>query len=340
MLRGVAVTGSALDLLRRRDVLAVLAGAAAGSQSLAAQHADAVIGYLYVGSFSGVPDEGKKAFWRALAEFGYVRGQNVRMEPRQAHNDLARLPDLALDLVHRGVDVIIAPGSMQAVAAAKAATDTIPIIFSNASTDPVRAGLVASLNRPGGNVTGIADFGTVLSAKRLELVKLIIPESSRVGILVTADRAAGAEIAYVQEAAHSLSLETIVAAADSQGEIEDAFAVLAARKVDVVCVIPTALFSDQRAQIVALAARHRLPAVYPHNLYAEIGGLMSYGISVAERGYYLGVYTGMILNGARPADLPVRRLSRFELVVNVTTARTLGLTLPADLLAITDRVIE
>jgi ABC-type uncharacterized transport system substrate-binding protein len=340
MLRGIAVTGSALGRMRRRDVLGALAGVVAGPRSLAAQHAVPVIGYLYVGSLNGVPDEGKKAFWRALAEFGYERGRNVSIELRQAHNDVSRLPDLALDLVHRGVSVIIAPGSMEAVAAARAATDSIPIIFSNASTDPVRAGLVASLNRPGGNITGVADFGTFLSAKRLELAKLLVPKSSRVGILATANRATTSEIANAQKGARSLSLDTIVATADSQEEIGEAFAVLAERKVDVACVIPTALFSDQRAQIVALAARYRLPVVYPHDLYAEIGGLMSYGISVAERGYYMGVYTGLILNGANPADLPVRRLSRFELVVNVATARALGLTVPAGLLAITDRVIE
>ena len=328
--------------MRRREFLAAVAGSmACASRSRAAQRPDPVIGYLYAGSLEGFPDDGKKAFWQALAEFGYVRARNVSIEFRQAHNDLSRLPDLALDLVRRGVSVIIVPGSMEAVSAARSATGSIPIIFSNAVTDPVRAGLVASLSRPGGNITGIADFGSVLSAKRLELIKLLVPDASRVGILMTPiNRMTAVELAYAQEGARALSLETAVAIADSQAEIEAAFAVLVEKRVDAVCVIPTSLFFDRRAQIVALASRCRLPAAYWHNLYPEIGGLMSYGASFVERAYQLGIYTGLVLNGANPADLPVRRLSRFELIMNMTTARALGLTVPAQLLAITDRVIE
>lgn len=337
---GMRAAGSAR--MRRRDFLAAVAGVAACSPpSRAAQRDDRVIGYLYAGSFAGVPDEARKEFWRALAEFGYVRGRNVSIELRQAHNDLSRLPDLALDLVRRGVSVIIVPGSMEAVAAARSATGSIPIIFMNAVTDPVRAGLIASLSRPGGNITGIADFGSVLSAKRLELIKLLVSDATRVGILMTPINPATApELAYAQEGARALSLDTRVAIADNQEEIDAAFAVLAEKRVDAVCIIPTSLFSDRRAQIVALAARYRLPAVYPHNLYAEVGGLMSYGISVAERAYQMGVYTGLILNGANPAELPVRRLSKFELVINLSAARGLGLTVRPHLLALADRVIE
>ena len=299
-----------------------------------------MIGYLYAGSLEGFPDEGRKAFWGALAEFGYVRGRNVSIEFRQAHNDLTRLPDLALDLVRRRVSVIVVPASMEAVAAARSATTSIPIIFTNAVTNPVRAGLVASLSRPGGNVTGIGDFGSVLSAKRLELIKLLLPDASRVGLLMTPITPGnGAELRFAQDGARALSLETTVAIADNPQEIDAAFALFAERRADAVCVIPTSLFFDRRVQIVALAARHRLPAAYWHNLYPEIGGLMSYGASFVERAYQLGVYTGLILNGANPAELPVRRLSRFELVINMRSAGALGLTVPTRLLAITDRVI-
>jgi len=299
-----------------------------------------VIGYLYAGSLEGFPDEGRKAFWGALAEFGYVRGRNVSIEFRQAHNDLTRLPDLALDLVRRRVSVIVVPASMEAVAAARSATTSIPIIFTNAVTNPVRAGLVASLSRPGGNVTGIGDFGSMLSAKRLELIKLLLPDASRVGLLMTPITPGnGAELRFAQDGARALSLETTVAIADNPQEIDAAFALFAERRADAVCVIPTSLFFDRRVQIVALAARHRLPAAYWHNLYPEIGGLMSYGASFVERAYQLGVYTGLILNGANPAELPVRRLSRFELVINMRSAGALGLTVPTRLLAITDRVI-
>jgi putative ABC transport system substrate-binding protein len=328
--------------LRRRDFLAAFAGATAcASPSRATERPDPVIGYLYAGSLEGFPDGARKAFWGALAEFGYVRGRNVSIEFRQAHNDLSRLPDLALDLVRRGVSVIIVPGSMEAVFAAKSATGSIPIIFTNAVTDPVRAGLIASLSRPGGNITGVGDFGSVLSAKRLELIKLLVPAVSRVGLLMTpVNPMTAPELAYAQEGARALSLEAIVAIADGQQEIDAAFAGLAERRVDAVCPIPTSLFFDRRAQIVALAARYRLPAIYSHNQFPEVGGLMSYGISVAERAYHTGIYTGLILNGANPAELPVRRLTKFELVVNMSTARALGLTVPARFLALIDEVIE
>jgi len=328
--------------MRRRDFLAALAGAAAcARRAHAAQRPDPVIGYLYAGSQNAFPDDARKAFWQALAEFGYVRGRNVSVELRQAHNDLGRLPDLALDLVRRRVSVIIVPGSMEAVSAARSATDSIPIIFINAITDPVRAGLVASLSRPGGNITGLADFGSVLSAKRLELIKMLVPDASRIGILMTPiNPMTAGELVNAENGARALSLEATVAIADNQQEIDAAFAMFAEKRVDAVCVIPTSLFFDRRAQIVALAARYRLPAVYSHDHYPEVGGLMSYGISVAERARQLGIYTGLILNGADPAELPVRRLAKFELVVNMSAAKALGLTIPANLLAITDRVIE
>ncbi len=325
--------------MRRRDFLAAIAGAAACTPvARAAQRPDPVIGYLYAGSF-GTYAESVEAFWKGLAELGYVRGRNVSVEFREAHNDLSRLPDLARDLVRREVSVIAVPGSGPAVLAARAATATIPIVFSNAG-DPVRLGYVASLSRPGGNVTGVTDFGNELSAKRLELIKLLVPAASRIGILITRNYPAIArEIANAREAASVLSLEIAESVVGNQQEIDAAFAAFAEQRVDSVCITPSPLFVSQREQIVALAARYRLPAVYPFVQFPQIGGLMSYGTSLAERSYQAGVYTGLILKGANPADLPVRRLSRFELVLNMSTARTLGLTVPARFLALTDEVI-
>jgi putative ABC transport system substrate-binding protein len=259
---------------------------------------------------------------------------------REAKNDLSRLPDLARDLVSRAVSVINVPGSGPAVFAARAATATIPIVFSSAS-DPISLGYVSSLSRPGGNVTGVSDFGNDLSAKRLELIKLLVPAVSRIGILVTRDYPAIAgEVAKSRESATALSLETVESFVGDQQEIDAAFAAFAQARVDGVSVTPSPLFVSQRAQIVALAARYRLPAIYPFIQFPHVGGLMSYGTSLLERNYQAGRYVGLILNGAKPADLPVRRLSRFELAINMHAAREIGLTVPARLLALADEVIE
>jgi putative tryptophan/tyrosine transport system substrate-binding protein len=332
------LTGSALNGRRRRDVLAALAGVAACSPLHAAQYADPMIGYLYVGTI-GPNSITLEAFLKGLGDLGYVQGRNVRIEFREAHNDLRRLPELAQDLVRRGVNVITAPGSGPAALAAKAATATIPIVFNNAG-DPIRSGLVASLSRPGGNVTGITDFGHALSAKRLELIKILVPAASRVAILLTRGYSlADAEIAKAREAASVLALETSVSVVGNREEIDAAFAAFARERMDGVCLIANQLFVSQRERIIELADRHRLPAVYPFIQFPESGGLMSYGTSLWQRNYEAGVYTGRILNGANPADLPVRRLSTFELVINMSAARALGLTVPARFLALTDRVI-
>lgn len=326
--------------MRRRDFLAAVAGVAACSPpSRAAQRGDPVIGYLYAGSLANNPDS-VEAFWQGLAELGYVQGRNVRVEYREANNDLSRVPDLVRDLVRREVDVIYVPGSGPAARVAMAATATIPIVFGNAG-DPVQSGIVASLSRPGGNVTGITDFGNDLSAKRLELLKLLVPAVSRIGIVLMRNYTSIArEIAIAHQNAPALSLETRESVVGDQREIAAAFAEFAQAGVDGLYIAPSPLFVAQRAQIVALAARYRLPAVYPFILYPQAGGLMSYGTSLLERAYQSGVYAGRILNGAKPAELPVRRLSRFELVVNMSTARSLGLTVPARFLALTDEVIE
>jgi putative ABC transport system substrate-binding protein len=323
--------------MRRRDFLAVMAGATAcPSLSRAAQRRDPLIGYLYHGSIPMTLNTAP--LWRALADRGYVRGRNLRVEFREAHDDASRLPDLARDLVRREVSVIVVPSSGPALFAAKAATATIPIVFVN-SGDPIRMGYVKSLSRPGGNVTGISDFGVELSAKRLELIKMLVPSVSRIGILITNYPGLVREFARPESDA-GLSIETVVSVIGKQQEIDAAFAAFADDRLDGVCLTPSPLFYAQRAQIVALAARYRLPAVYPYVQYPQIGGLMSYGTDLAERSYQTGVYTGLILDGADPADLPVHRLSRFDLVVNMSTARALGLTVPARFLALTDQVIE
>jgi putative ABC transport system substrate-binding protein len=298
-----------------------------------------VIGFLYAGSLAAYSDS-VEAFWQGLGEFGYSNGRNVRIEFREAHNDVSRLSDLAQDLVGRGVSVIVAPGSGPAALAAKAATSTIPIVFSNAG-NPVRAGLVASLNRPGGNVTGVSDFGNELSAKRLELIKMLVPIASRIGVVVTRNYAAvELELENARKDTSALSIEPIVWVVSDQREIDAAFEAFAQEGFGGVYVGPGPLVVNQRAHVVEVAARYRLPTIYPFIQFPQIGGLMSYGTSLWERNYQAGVYTGRILDGADPADLPVHRLSRFEFVINMTTARALGLTVPDRLLAITDRVVE
>ncbi len=326
--------------MRRRDFLAAAAAAAAFCPpSRAAQAPDPEIGYLYAGSLGPNP-ESVQAFCEGLATSGYVAGRNVGIVYREADNDASRLPELALDLVHRNVDVINVPGSGPALLAAKAATATIPIVFSNAG-DPLRLGFVTSLSRPGGNVTGISDFGNDLSPKRLELLKLLAPGVSLVGILVTRGYPGIArEAENARTGARALSIETTVSLVSNAQDIDAAFAAFVQAGVGGICVTPSPLFVGCRAQIATLAARYRLPAIYPFIQFPEVGGLMSYGTSLAERNYQAGRYVGLILGGARPGDLPVHRLSRFELVINMATARTLGLTVPAQLLAIADQVFE
>jgi putative tryptophan/tyrosine transport system substrate-binding protein len=322
--------------MRRRDFLAAVAGAATWPTSArAAQRRDPVIGYLVHSTL--LPDT---MFWKGLADHGYVRGQNLAVEVREAHDDVARLQELARELVRRQVSVIVVPSSGPALFAAKRATDSIPIVFFN-SGDPLLMGYVASLSRPGGNITGVSDFGVALTAKRIELLKQLVPTISRVAILLTPKMPGLVrEIEEVHTNASTLSIETVEAMPGDQPEIDAAFATFAQSRVDGVCLTPSPVFFRHRAQIVALAARYRLPAVYPYIQLPQIGGLMSYGIDVSQRSYEAGVYTARILDGAHPADLPVQRMTKFELALNMPTARTLGIAVPASFLTLTDRIIE
>jgi putative ABC transport system substrate-binding protein len=327
--------------MRRRDFLAALGGAATWPRPATAdQRRIPTLGFLYTGSVAEGRHENSDAFLKGLAETGRVEGRNVTFEFREAKGDLGLLPELARDLVRRQVDVILAPGSGLAAQAAKAATTTIPIVFSNAG-DPIRSGLVTSLSHPGGNVTGVADFGIALSAKRLELIRLLLPAASVVAYVAVKNQPqAAGEIANAQEGARALGIDLLVRWVNTIEETDAAFATLAERRVDAVCLVTNVLFFGHRERVVGLAARYRLPTVYPFIQYTQSGGLMSYGSSLMERAYQAGVYVGLILNGQKPGDLPIRRLTKFELAINLTTAKTLGLTVPSRILALTDKVIE
>jgi len=328
--------------MRRRDFITLLGGAVATAWPLAAraqQPTMPVIGLLS----SRAPSESDylvAAIRQGLKEAGYVEGQNVTLDFRWAEGRYDRLPAYAAELVRRPVTVIVTTGGDPAAQAAKAATAATPIVVVSGS-DPVKVGLVASLNRPGGNITGVHLLLLGLGAKRLGLLYELMPAANPIGVLVNPSFAdAQTQLRDVEDAAQSLGLELVVLNAGTELEIDTAFADLARQKIGAVLVVSDPFFTIRRVQIAALAARHAIPAVYELREYVAAGGLMSYGPSLAE-GYRLGgIYAGKILKGAKPADLPVMQPTKFELVINLKTARTLGLTVPASLLSVADEVIE
>jgi putative tryptophan/tyrosine transport system substrate-binding protein len=325
----------------RREVIALL-GCAAAMWPFAArtqQPALPVIGLLEPRSPDTIADQ-LRAFRQGLKDTGYVEGENVAVEYRWAENQPDRLAALAAELASRRVAVIAALGGPAAAFAAKSATTTIPIVFIVAE-DPVGVGLVASLARPGGNLTGINFFSAELVAKRLELLRELVPAATRVAVLVN-PAGPGHEITLrdVEPAARAMGLQIQVLNASTSSEINAAFATFVRERPDALFVSTDPFFTSRRAQMVQLAARHMVPAAYHARHYPEIGGLMSYGSNVADGLRQLGVYTGRILKGAKPADLPVVQASKFELVINAETARMLGLTVPPTLLARADEVIE
>jgi putative ABC transport system substrate-binding protein len=278
------------------------------------------------------------AFRQGLRELGYVEGQNVAIEYRWAQDQADRLPDLAADLVRRQVTVIAADTPSSIVA--KAATPTIPIVFVSGG-DPVKVGLVASLNRPGGNVTGIAFVVAELGAKQLGLLHELQPGAMRIGVLVDPNYAPTQSfVSDVQAAASSIRKQIEVVEAPTGRDIDTAFAKLAQKPIDALMVGPGPLLNNRRIHLVTLAAYHRVPAMYNVRDFPEIGGLMSYGTSIAGAYRQAGVYTGRILKGEKPADLPVMQSSKFEFAINLNTARVFGLSFPPGLLAIADEVIE
>ena len=298
-----------------------------------------IIGFLNSGS-AGSRGEQFVAFDRGLKEAGYVDGQNVTVEYRWADDDYNRLPSLAAELVRRPVAVLVAGGGPVSALAAKAATKTIPIVFTTVA-DPVESGLVASLNRPGGNVTGTAGLTSELDAKRLELLHQLIPKTRVFGVLVNPNRPGyEAELKELQAKAGDMKLNLVVEKAGAEGEIDAGFEALARQKIDALLVAADPLFNNRRARVIGLATRYAIPAMYQWREFAAAGGLMSYGPSIVDAYHQTGVYVGRILKGAKPADLPVVRPTRFELVINLKTAKALGIDVPYPLLAITNEVIE
>jgi putative ABC transport system substrate-binding protein len=328
--------------MRRREFITLI-GSAATAWPLAAraqQRTVPVIGFLH-GNSPGAGADDLAAFRQGLNDTGYVEHRNVGIEYRWAEGQYDRLPALAADLVRRQVAVIFATGGTVAALAAKAATTTIPIVFLTGG-DPVQLGLVASLNRPGGNVTGATNYTSQLASKQLELLHELLPKAVAFGVLVNPNAMANAEpqIRELQAAANALGLRLDVLNVGSDGDANTAFAALLTQRADALFVTADAFLAARRDQIVALAARHRLPTMYPRRQFVEFGGLISYASSTLDAQRQGGVYTGRILKGEKPADLPVTQPTRFELVINLKTAKTLGLDVPATLLARADEVIE
>ena len=330
--------------MRRREFITLLGGSAAAwpLAARAQQPALPVIGFLDFGSAAERTQQ-IAAFRKGLAEAGYEagyqEGQNVALEFGWAEGQYARFAELAADFVHRGVRVIAVPGSGTGALAAKAATATIPIVFG-VTGDPVKAGLVASLNRPGGNATGVNFFTAELVAKRMQLLREVVPTAHRIALLVNPTDAENYQSTLREAEAATGGQKVIVRDVATAREIDEAFGSIAHEKADALFVAPGSFFNTRRVQLAVLAARHGLPAIYAARAYAEAGGLLSYGTDILDAFRQVGAYTARILKGAKPADLPVLQSTKFELVINLSTARALGLDIPSTLLAAADEVIE
>jgi putative ABC transport system substrate-binding protein len=327
--------------LKRRELLALLIGAAAGLPlaARAQQPGLPVIGYLDGGS-PATSVHTLAAFRTGLAQAGYAEGRNVAIEYRWAEGNYARLPDLAGDLARRKVTVIVAMGTPPAFAA-KAATSTIPIVFGF-GIDPVRAGLVASLSRPGGNVTGVTSMNLEIETKRLGLLHDLLPNAARFAVLVNpkSPEAAESDIRAAQASAQAMGREVEIFSASTSREIDAAFANLVEKRAQALLIGPDIFFTNRRVQLAGLAIRHGVPAMYAFREFADAGGLMSYGTSNTDRDRQVGVHAGRVLKGEKPADLPVLQPTKFELVINLQTARTIGVDVPDTLIALADEVIE
>jgi putative tryptophan/tyrosine transport system substrate-binding protein len=325
--------------MRRRDFITLLGGAAACPLAARAQQpAMPVIGFLYAASLTqGYQMTG---FQWGLREAGFVEGRNLKIEYRDVGGEYDRLPALAADLVRSRVAVIVASGGSAPALAAKAATTDIPIVFGSGG-DPVKTGLVASLNRPGGNVTGVSIVYTALMAKLLDLMHQLVPNAVTIGALVNPKNPdADLQMRELQEAAAAIKQTIHIAKADTEHAIDAAFVNFTEQRATAVLIANDPYFSNRSDQIAALAVHNGLPTIYPIRLFADAGGLMSYGPSLTDAYRQIGIYTGKILRGAKPTDLPVLQPTKFDLVINLKTAKTLGLTVPDKLLALADEVIE
>jgi putative ABC transport system substrate-binding protein len=326
--------------MRRREFITLLGSAAVvwPLTARAQQSAMPVVGLL--SSFSS-NERNNAAFNQGLKELGFVDGQNVVIDYRYAEGHYDQLPGLAADLVRRDVAAIFATGGNGPALAAKAATTTIPIVFESGGSDPVQLGLVASINRPGGNITGISISQTAVLAKRFELLHQLVPKAETIGVLFNPGYPdAELQIRQVQDAAASIDCKIAVASARTEDDLDAAFAILVHRGANALFVINDPYFSSLRGQIVALAAHYALPAAYFSRYFPAAGGLMSYGTDVAEAYRECANYIGRILKGEKPAELPVMQSSKFELVINLKTAKALGIDIPPTLLALADEVIE
>jgi putative tryptophan/tyrosine transport system substrate-binding protein len=328
--------------IRRRELLVTLGGAAAWPlRARAQQPAMPVIGYLGSSSFERSAGRSLLNFKRGLAETGYIEDRNVTIEYRWADDQYERLPALAAELVKRRVAVLVAAGSPAALPA-KAATTVIPTVFMVGS-DPVELGLVASLNRPGGNLTGVAYLNAEVAPKRLELLHQFVPASKSIALLVNPANpvvAAEAQAKELEAAVRTLGLQLPLVKASNALEIEEAFSALVRDRVDALQIGVDPLFGNHIDQLVALATRHKVPTIYPWREFTAAGGLMNYGASIPDAFRQVGVYTGQILKGAKPSDLPVQQPTKLQFVLNLKAAKAIGLEFPAKLLALADEVIE